>query len=193
MPAPALEVGREGLAQERRPRRHGDPAGRLQPGGPQRASAEEERGALAAPQRLGHLVDGVGRHDARPAARPWRARARGRLRPRRVRRQDQGGHAARRTEGGGHRIGGIGGHVVGPRRRAVPPRHGAGDGRDVGLQRRVVAGVVRRVVADDVDDRRPGPPGVVQVGQPVAEARARGAAAWPPGDRPRARTRRRRR
>ena len=32
--------------------------------------------------------------------------------------------------------------------------------------------VVRRVVADDVDDRRPGTAGVVQVGQPVAEARS---------------------
>ena len=88
--------------------------------------------------------------------------------------------------GGGHRVGGVGGHVVGPRRRAVPPRHGAGDGRDVGLERRVVAGVVGRVVAHDVHDRRPGPPGVVQVGQPVAEAgpevQQRGRRA--PGDAP---------
>ena len=39
-------------------------------------------------------------------------------------------------------------------------------------QRCVVAGVVRGVVADDVDDRRPGPSRVVQVGQPVAQSRS---------------------
>ena len=129
----------------------------------------------------------------RPTLWPGRARAGRRLGPRGVRREDQGGHAARGARGGRHRVGGVGGHVVGPCRGAVPPRHGAGDGRDVRLQRRVVAGVVGRMVAHDVDDRRPGPPGVVQVGQPVAEARARGAAAWPPAVRRRVRSRRRRR
>ena len=43
---------------------------------------------------------------------------------------------------------------------------------DVGLQRRVVPRVVRRVVAHDVDDRDPGAAGVVEVCEPVAEPRS---------------------
>ena len=66
-----LEVGREGLTQEKRPRRRRHPAGRLQPVGPQRAPAEQERGALATAQRLRHL-----RQWCRPAPR-WTAPAAG--------------------------------------------------------------------------------------------------------------------
>ncbi len=51
---------------------------------------------------------------------------------------------------------------------------------DVALERRVVLLVVGGVVADDVHDRREAPAGVVEVGQAVAEARARGAAASRP-------------
>ena len=51
------------------------------------------------------------------------------------------------------------------------PETGPGDGRDVRLEGRVVTGVVGGVVAHDVDERRAGPPCIVQVGQPVAEAR----------------------
>ena len=181
-----LEVGREGLTQEKGLRRHRHPAGRLQPVGPQRAPAQQERSTLATPQRLGHLVNGVGRHHGGAPSWPGRAGTRGRLRPGRVSRQDQRGHAARRPERGGHGVGAVGGHVISARRRAVPPRHRPGDGRDVRLQGGVVAGVVRRMVAHDVDDRRPGPPRVVEIGQPVAEARSemqqRGR--WAPGDAP---------
>ena len=87
---------------------------------------------------------------------------------------------------GRHRVGRVAGHVVGPGRRAVPPRDRAGDRRDVGLERRVVAGVVGGVVAHDVHDRRAGPPRVVQVGQPVAEPgpRCSSVAAGRPATRP---------
>ena len=52
-----------------------------------------------------------------------------------------------------------------------PARDVARDGLDVGLQRRVVLDMVGRVVADDVDDRHLGAARVVQVRQPVAQAR----------------------
>ena len=72
---------------------------------------------------------------------------------------------------GGDRLGGVGGDVG---RRQGPPDpsgDGAGERVDVGLQRRVQPLVRARVVADDVDQRRPAAAGVVQVRQPVAQAR----------------------
>ena len=48
------------------------------------------------------------------------------------------------------------------------------------VKRRVVAPVIGRMVADDVDHRRRGLVGVVDVGEPVGHARARDAARSPP-------------
>ena len=136
---PRVQVGREGLAQQRGAGRPGDPAGGVQPVGPQRACHP-----AAAPPARPSAGPWPPRRPCRPAprrpaARPWRARAGGGLGPRRVGRQDQGGHAAGRPQRGGDRVRGVRGHVVGPGGRAVPARDGAGDGRDVGLERRVVA------------------------------------------------------
>ena len=56
------------------------------------------------------------------------------------------------------------------RRGGDVARHGAGQRLDVGRERRVGAPVPGGVVADEVDDRRVGPAGVVQVGDAVGEA-----------------------
>ena len=61
----------------------------------------------------------------------------------------------------------IGGDRAGARRRVDPARHGPSEADDVGSERCVVLGVVGGVVADDVDDRRGRPPGVVQIGEAV--------------------------
>ena len=63
----------------------------------------------------------------------------------------------------------VGADVLAVRRRAQPARDVAGEGVDVGVERRVVLVVVGGVVADDVDDRYVGAAGVVQVGDAVAE------------------------
>ena len=115
------------------------------------SSTSRRRAAADAGRRAGGPAPGRGRRTTtrRPAARAWRRSRAGRW-PRRSRRR-------RRP----------------PRRRRAPtsgtsPRP-AGRGPDVGLERGVVALVVRRVVADDVDDRGVGAPRVVQVGEAVAE------------------------
>ncbi len=90
--------------------------------------------------------------------------------PRHVGGQDQRGDLPRRARRGGDGVGGVAGDVAGAYRRAHPARDGPRHAVDVRLQRRVVLLVVGRVVADDVDERRARPAGVVQVGEPVAEA-----------------------
>ena len=65
-----------------------------------------------------------------------------------------------------------------PLRGAHPGRDAARPAFGVRGQRRVERAVIGRLVADDVDDAGAGAPRVVQVGQPVREARARNAAAW---------------
>ncbi len=149
----------------------GDPAGRVEAVGPQGPPTQQERGPLARPQGLGHLVDGVGGDDGAPRQGPGCVGSGGRLGPRGVGRQHQRGHAPGWPVGRGHGVDRVARHVVGPRGRAVPARDRPGDGRDVGLERGVVASVVGGVVAHDVDDRGAGAPGVVQVGQAVAEPR----------------------
>ena len=116
-----------------------------------------------------------------------------RLAPRHVGGDDQGGHAAGGAEGTLDGVDGVGGEGVGGRRRPEPARHRAGQALDVRGQRGVVGEVGGGVVADHVDDGGPGPPGVVEVGDAVAEARARGATTWRPGAAPSGRSRRRRR
>ena len=99
--------------------------------------------------------------------------------------QDQRRDRPGRGRRGRDRLGGVGGDVGRGQRAPHPAGDRAGDGVDVGLQRRVQPLVRAGVVADDVDHRRPGAAGVVQVGQPVAHARAqvqqrRGGAAGHP-------------
>ena len=94
------------------------------------------------------------------------------LGPRHVGREDQGGHLPGRAHGGAHGLGRVPGHLLAVARGADPPRHRAGDGLDVALQRGVEGLVGQGVVTDDVDHRRVAPSGVVEVGPAVAEAGA---------------------
>jgi hypothetical protein len=89
-----------------------------------------------------------------------------------VGRQDERGDAAHRAVArGAHGGGGVGAHFVGGLAAAHPVRHAAGDGQGVALQRRFEAHVLQPMVTHHVDDARARLAGVVQVGQPVAEAR----------------------
>ena len=88
--------------------------------------------------------------------------------PGHVRGQDERGDLPRRRRG--DRVGGVRGDVGRRQRPSDPAGDRAGQGVDVGLQRRVQALVRAGVVADHVDQRRPGTAGVVQVREPVAEA-----------------------
>ena len=129
-------------------------------------------GADAVGRVHGHTAVGprdVGRQDER------------RHRPRAGRRRRPGRRGRRRPTPGG----GLGG--------ADERRHVAGHGGDVRLELGVVGPVGEGVVAHDVDHGTVGPAGVVQVGQAVAEARARGGAGWRPAARRCGRSRRRRR
>jgi hypothetical protein len=101
-----------------------------------------------------------------------------------VRRHDQRGRPTAGTCGEDR-----GGRVAARIRRLPdgpdPPGDGPRQGLDVGGQRRVQRDVRARVLADDVDDRRPRTARVVQVGAAVGETRAevqqraRGSASHP--------------
>src|SRR5579872_4624353 len=84
--------------------------------------------------------------------------------------EDQGGDLA--AAGGGQGAHGVVGQVAGRAAGVHPAGDGAGQGFDVGLQRRVVADVPGGVGADDDQDRGAGAAGVVQVGQAVGQAGA---------------------
>ena len=92
------------------------------------------------------------------------------FRPRHVGRQHQRRAASRRSHRGGDRLRCVGADVGDVLRRPHPTVEPAGEQLDVRVERRVVLPVVRRVVADDVDDRREGAARVVQAGQTVGEA-----------------------
>ena len=134
-------------------------------------AAEEQAGGLAGAQGLGHGLDrvGVGR-GAGPGG--HRRGDHAAVEPAHVGRQHQGGDLAGRGAGRRHGVGRVAAHLAGGGREPHPAgRDVPGHGLDVGLELGVVLLVVGRVVADDVDHRRAGLAGVVQVGQAVAEAR----------------------
>ena len=108
-----------------------------------------------------------GRGDGR-GVRPRRRRRTTTRRPGRISVAISPGWVRRRDD----RLGGVGAELGGRRRPADPARHVGGERLDVALERRVVLLVVGGVVADDVHDRRVRAPGVVQVGEAVAEAGA---------------------
>ena len=131
-------------------------------------AADQQCRGLTAAQHVGDLDHGL----------PVRGGGRNRLEgtgrfgtvvPGDVGRQDQVGDARRAGHRRRHRFGGIATDVgarAGPANPAVGP---TGQWLDVGFQRRVVFLVVGGVVADDVDHRDVRAPGVVQVGQTVAQ------------------------
>ena len=157
----------------------------------QRVPADEQRRGLAAAQRLGRELDRVvgRRHDARrvDVAAPGSAPSSHDTSAGRI--SVATPPAARLVD----RLDRVGADGLRTLRLAHPARDVARDADDVGRERRVERLVVRRVIADDVDDRRARPARVVQVREPVAEARDRGATAWPRACRPCGRSRRRRR
>ena len=166
----ALEPGRERLADHLGAGRRGDPArgaqARLAHGG----AAEQQRDRLARLQRLGHDRDHVSSETAvagRRRARRDRARA---FEPRDVGGEDQRRDLARRQ-----RRAAATASAASPATSSVrldvriQPETLLRQRVDVGVERRVVLVVVRRVVADDVDDRGVRAARVVQVGDAVAE------------------------
>ena len=165
----ALQARRERLAQQlgagRLPRCGSRRAARRSL---QRAAAEQQRGRLAASaapwprarsSSAGHLEH--------RAHRPRSVRA---PRPRTTTRRPAGS-ASRRRRASAATIASVASRPTSAAvvRRTDPPRHVARHALDVGRERRVERLVIRRVVADDVDDRRARPARVVQVGETVAE------------------------
>ena len=183
----ALEVGREGLAQHFGSGGAADPAGRMQgragagpshreaglpshrSGGPWPRSSTRSAGT--------HVGRGQERGADGPVADGDHEESAGRTRVA----THPGGPKAAATASAASAP-----DVVGAGRDPVPARDGPGDGGDVGLEGRVEAGVIGGVITHDVDQRRPGAAGVVEVGQPVAQPgpevqQGRGRAGRPPG------------
>ena len=88
-----------------------------------------------------------------------------------IRRNDQRRDLPRRAAGGGDRLR----RRIGERRcgahAADPSRNRCRERNDIGSERRVGADVPRRMVADQIDDRRARAPRVVQIRDAVGEAR----------------------
>ena len=191
-PGAPLEAGGERLGEQLGAGGVGDAAGVDEGTGAAGAPADEQRRRFVALEDGGELGDegGIG------GDRTGRGHGGGGVTavgPAHVGRQDQRGHLTGRADRRGDRVGGVAGDGLGAVGGADPARHVARDGLDVALELGVVLLVVGGVVADDVHDRREGLAGVVQVGEGVAEARARGAAGWPRAARRSARSRRPRR
>ncbi len=167
-----LHPGIRLLRQQPHAGRLGNPARHFQRVGAQGNTRKHQRRALAGADgrnrgldvRLQHLRPGQrGRHCTQ-----WRTG----LGPGGIGWQDQRCD----TPGSGSRLRDglrcITGNMVGVLHPADPVRHGTRQALDVAGQRRVVFQVIGCVIADDVDDRRAGAPGVVQIGQAVGQARA---------------------
>ena len=94
------------------------------------------------------------------------------LAPRRIARQNQGRDARRRQRGLDRRFR-CRGNVVRPFDPPQPVGHRRSQALDVGCQRRIERKMVGGMVADDIDHRNAGAPGIVQVGEPVCQSRPR--------------------
>ncbi len=89
--------------------------------------------------------------------------------PGKISRYDERSHLpGRLTRSLNHR-GSIGAHVSGPLHRPNPARHRTSEGFDIGRQGRVVAQMLRAVLPNDIHHRRPRLPGVVKIGQRIAQ------------------------
>ena len=186
----ALGAGDERLAEQPGARAGGDAGGRQQGRPPHHRAAEQQGHRLAGAQHLDDLLDGLA-VDGRPARSASGGGRRRAVAPRHVGRQDQRGDLAGRSGGLEHRLGRDPAEVLGALGPPDPRRHVARRGLDVRRQRGVEAGVVRGVVADDVDDRRLAPAGRCAGWRGRCRAPDRGAAACTPGRRPCGRSRRR--
>ena len=137
--------------------------------GERAAGHQQQRLCAAATQHLGGIVDGLRGIIGALAFRRHRRNAVG-LVPGGIGRQDQGCDLRRRAFGRGDRGCAISGNGFRIRRGPHPGGHRPRQPLDVGGQRGVVADVIGRVLADDVDDAGVGLLGVVQIGQAVGEA-----------------------
>ena len=151
--------------------RGGDACGSEQTGFTQGSAAKQNRGPAAVTQSARDRLHRGGEIRLRRRRRDRRRQRLGSLGPRHVRRQDQRRHLSRRPLGGDNRLDSVAGQAGRACRGPDPARDVACDRLDVGLQRRVVLDVLGGVVADDVDERHLGAPGVVQVRETVAQAR----------------------
>ncbi len=171
----ALQPCQRGAAHDPRAGLRGDGAGERQGLAAHGVGAEEKQRLVAAPERRGRgydrsLVDlGASR------------RRRGCLRgaagsPGRIGGQDQRCDAPGSRGAGGARLGdrlrAFAGDGEAAPARLHPVRHRPRHAFGVRGQGRVVGEMLRRVLAHDVDDRRAGLAGVVQVGEAVGEAGA---------------------
>ncbi len=163
---PPDRIGREKL----RARRCCDAARELEPVPPQARARQHQRRRFALAQDLGRALDRVLRRQRRRRHGDGRGRAAAFV-PRGVGGQNEGRDLARRRPRRRHRLGAVRRHGHGIGRGAQPFRIGARHALDVGVERRIVLLVICGVVADHVDDRRARAARVVQVGEPVAEAR----------------------
>ena len=169
-PAAPLGARVRALRHEPRVAFLGDLAGEFEPVGAHRPAGEEDQRRLARAQDARRLGDGLARRRRGWFRRRHRHRARPVV-PRRIGRQDQARDLARRRPRRGDR----GGTVPGDRHRIGrgldPVRGGPRQPLDIGGQGRVVLPVIGRMIADDVDHARGRLVGVVDVGEPVGEAR----------------------
>ena len=167
-PSAALHPRGERLAHEAAAGRGRDAPSRRHAGlRAERVAAEEQHAAGQRGRRPRDrvVVDPRPRHARRRVGEPVR------VAPRAVGGHDERRDPAGRARRGGDRVGEVPGQRAGAARRPHPARHRAREALDVGLQRRALADVRRRVVAHDDDDRRTRLGGVVEVGEAVRQPR----------------------
>jgi hypothetical protein len=134
---------------------------------PQAGAAEEEHCQLAASQNSHRGVHHRG-GGSRARRHRWYGGYATALVPRCVRGQDQRRDLTGRYMRGSDCSCAIGGNAACVCRRAHPARDRPRQGLNIGGERRVVGAVIGSMVANDVDDRRLRPFGVVQICQTVA-------------------------
>lgn len=173
-PRPAIDPRGKGAVEQPAAGFRGDAAGGFEGGGRGRVVFEQQRAWLAVAEPFGDVADGLF-VDFRPDG--WRIGFNwaGAFAPGRVGAHDQRGDlpfaAAVAAQAGAERVGPVLGQAGAGGAGFHPARVVSRQRFDVGGQRRVEADVVMRMVADDVDHRRIGAAGVVQVGNAVGQAR----------------------
>ena len=165
-------AGGEGFGNQPAAGRRGDPPGLDQCFLAQRAAAQEQAlGPFAIPERGGGSGNGrVGRSGRRGGG--GDRDGLGALDPGMVGWHDHGRDLAGIVLGHGKGLGPGLGQVAFRSGGADPVRHRPGDPFGIRSQRGVEMLVVGGVIADHVDDRAAGLAGIVEVGKPVAQARA---------------------
>ena len=168
-PGAALDARVEGLGHQLGAGLRGDAPGKLEPVAAHCRPAQQDHGRLAGAQHVHGLGD---RRRIDPRARRHVRNRRDPVRvvPSGVGRQNQRRDLAGRRHRGRDRLGAVLGDGTRVGRGAHPAAERPRRSLDVRSERRIVAPVIGRVIADDVDDRGRRLAGVVQVREPVGEA-----------------------